>query len=86
MPPTSRPDSTRSTAPGFRRDRGLSRRYRDNSITLSSGDNYLPSPFFNAGSDPSLKEVLETALEDYYNLAAGTLNITPASARPTSRS
>ncbi|MPZ38641.1 MAG: fused nuclease/metallophosphatase/5'-nucleotidase/calcium-binding protein [Rhizobiales bacterium] len=48
-----------------------------NSITLSSGDNYLPSPFFSAGSDASLKEVYETALEDYYNLAPGTLNITP---------
>ena len=48
-----------------------------NSITLSSGDNVLPSPFFNAGSDPSLKEVYETALETYYGLAAGTLNITP---------
>ena len=48
-----------------------------NSITLSSGDNYLPSPFFNAGSDASLKEVYETALETHYNLAPGTLNITP---------
>ncbi len=48
-----------------------------NSITLSSGDNVLPSPFFNAGSDPSLKEVYETALETHYGLAAGTLNITP---------
>lgn len=48
-----------------------------NSITLSSGDNFLPSPFFNAGSDASLKEVYETALEDYYNLAPGSLNITP---------
>ena len=49
----------------------------DNSITLSSGDNYLPSPFFNAGSDASLKEVYETALETHYNLAPGTLNIAP---------
>ena len=48
-----------------------------NSITLSSGDNYLPSPFFSAGSDASLKEVYETALETHYNLAPGTLNITP---------
>ncbi len=49
-----------------------------NSITLSSGDNYLPSPFFAAGSDGSLKEVYETALEDFYNLAPGTLNIAPS--------
>lgn len=45
------------------------------SITLSSGDNFLPSPFFSAGSDPSLKEVYETALEDHYNLTPGSLNI-----------
>ncbi|GGC53361.1 choice-of-anchor I family protein [Chelatococcus reniformis] len=50
---------------------------QENSITLSSGDNFLPSPFFSAGGDPALKEVYETALEDYYNLAPGTLNITP---------
>ncbi|MHC2558422.1 2',3'-cyclic-nucleotide 2'-phosphodiesterase (5'-nucleotidase family) [Bradyrhizobium liaoningense] len=49
----------------------------DNSITLSSGDNFIPSPFFSAGSDGSLKEVYETALETYYGLAAGTLNISP---------
>lgn len=48
-----------------------------NSITLSSGDNYIPSPFFSAGSDASLKEAYETALETYYNLAPGTLNISP---------
>ena len=48
-----------------------------NSITLSSGDNFIPSPFFSAGSDASLKEVYETALENYYNLAPGTLNISP---------
>jgi predicted extracellular nuclease/2',3'-cyclic-nucleotide 2'-phosphodiesterase (5'-nucleotidase family)/Ca2+-binding RTX toxin-like protein len=48
-----------------------------NSITLSSGDNFIPSPFFSAGSDSSLKEVYETALENYYNLTPGTLNISP---------
>lgn len=52
-----------------------------NSITLSSGDNYLPSPFFNAGGDPSLAETLETALEDFYNLADGTLNLAPSIGR-----
>ncbi|MEY9180017.1 ExeM/NucH family extracellular endonuclease [Bradyrhizobium sp. USDA 313] len=49
----------------------------ENSITLSSGDNFIPSPFFSAGRDGSLKEVYETALETYYGLAAGTLNISP---------
>ncbi|BBF93624.1 ExeM/NucH family extracellular endonuclease [Blastochloris tepida] len=48
-----------------------------NSITLSSGDNFIPSPFFSAGSDASLKEVYETALETYYGLPTGTLNISP---------
>ena len=48
-----------------------------NSITLSSGDNFLPSPFSSAGGDATLKEVYETALETYYKLTPGTLNITP---------
>ncbi|MGP9814671.1 ExeM/NucH family extracellular endonuclease, partial [Rhodopseudomonas sp. NSM] len=48
-----------------------------NSITLSSGDNFIPSPFFSAGSDASMKEVYETALETYYGLTPGTLNISP---------
>ena len=52
-----------------------------NSITLSSGDNYLPSPFFNAGGDPSMEEVYETAFEDFYNLAPGTLNLAPSVGR-----
>lgn len=49
----------------------------ENSIMLSSGDNFIPSPFFSAGSDASLKEIYETALETYYHLTPGTLNITP---------
>uniref|UniRef100_E6VL91 5'-Nucleotidase domain protein n=1 Tax=Rhodopseudomonas palustris (strain DX-1) TaxID=652103 RepID=E6VL91_RHOPX len=48
-----------------------------NSITLSSGDNFIPSPFFNAGSDASLKEVYEAALESYYGLVSGQLSISP---------
>ena len=32
-----------------------------NSITLASGDNYIPGPFFNAGGDPSLNAILGTA-------------------------
>jgi len=31
------------------------------SITLSSGDNYIPGPFFNAGGDPSLNALLGSA-------------------------
>lgn len=36
------------------------------SITLSSGDNYIPSPFFNASSDPSLAEALGAAYQGLY--------------------
>ena len=77
-PPTSRPVSRPSTAPATSpRSSTISKRPTQNSITLSSGDNFIPSPFFSAGSDASLKEVYETALETYYGLAPGTLNISP---------
>jgi predicted extracellular nuclease/2',3'-cyclic-nucleotide 2'-phosphodiesterase (5'-nucleotidase family) len=33
-----------------------------NSITLSSGDNFIPSPFLNAGADPALSEALRAAM------------------------
>ncbi|MBD0272238.1 MAG: bifunctional metallophosphatase/5'-nucleotidase [Acetobacteraceae bacterium] len=33
-----------------------------NSITLSSGDNFLPSPFLNAGSDPALNPALRATV------------------------
>ncbi|MBD2104498.1 5'-nucleotidase C-terminal domain-containing protein [Leptolyngbya sp. FACHB-261] len=32
-----------------------------NTLTLSSGDNYIPGPFFSAGSDPSLASVIGAA-------------------------
>lgn len=38
-----------------------------NTIVLSSGDNYLPSPFYNASTDPSLT--------DRYNLTPGKADI-----------
>lgn len=31
-----------------------------NSVTISSGDNWIPSPFLNAGGDPSIKAVLQS--------------------------
>ncbi|MBK9147270.1 MAG: choice-of-anchor I family protein [Flavobacteriales bacterium] len=37
-----------------------------NSVTLSSGDNFLPGPFMSAGEDPSLVAPLKTAYENYY--------------------
>ncbi len=41
---------------GLRNDSRLDSSYRQNTLTLSSGDNYIPSPFFNAASDPSLRD------------------------------
>ncbi len=37
---------------------GLRAQYPNQTLTLSSGDNYIPSPFFAASSDPSLRPVL----------------------------
>ncbi|MBL7981012.1 MAG: choice-of-anchor I family protein [Flavobacteriales bacterium] len=37
-----------------------------NSITLSSGDNFLPGPFMSAGEDPSLQTPLRNAYINYY--------------------
>ncbi len=37
-----------------------------NSVTLSSGDNFLPGPFMSAGEDPSLVAPLKIAYENYY--------------------
>ena len=37
---------------------GLRAQYPNRTLTLSSGDNYIPSPFFAASSDPSLRPVL----------------------------
>jgi len=43
------------------------------SITLSAGDNYLPGPFLNAGSDSSVRSDLQTANNQIFaaDLAAG---------------
>ncbi|HMQ76962.1 MAG TPA: choice-of-anchor I family protein [Flavobacteriales bacterium] len=37
-----------------------------NSVTLSSGDNFLPGPFMSAGEDPTLVAPLKAAYENYY--------------------
>jgi 2',3'-cyclic-nucleotide 2'-phosphodiesterase (5'-nucleotidase family) len=37
---------------------GLRAQYPNQTLTLSSGDNYIPGPFFAASSDPSLRNVL----------------------------
>jgi len=38
-----------------------------NTITISSGDNYIPSPFFNAASDERLNTTLRNVYSDFYN-------------------
>lgn len=36
---------------------GLKSEFPERTLVLSSGDNYIPSPFYNAGSDPALNNV-----------------------------
>ncbi|MFQ3579601.1 MAG: 5'-nucleotidase C-terminal domain-containing protein, partial [Bacteroidales bacterium] len=43
----------------------LQREY-DNTITISAGDNYIPSPFFGAASDSKLDAVLREVYTDFY--------------------
>lgn len=50
-----------------------------NSVTLSSGDNFIPSPFLSAGEDPSLQTPLRTATSLFY---PGTQAVRAAIGRP----
>ncbi|MDX1977943.1 MAG: bifunctional metallophosphatase/5'-nucleotidase [Pseudanabaenaceae cyanobacterium bins.68] len=36
---------------------GLKAEFPERTLVLSSGDNYIPSPFYNAGSDPALNNI-----------------------------
>jgi len=54
-------------APNFARVINGLRPTFPNTIVLSSGDNYLPSPFYNASTDPSLA--------DRYNLTPGKADV-----------
>jgi len=45
-----------------------------NSITLASGDNYIPSPFFASEGDPALTPVLRAFYEQYFGLPSGSLS------------
>ena len=38
-----------------------------NTIVLSSGDNYIPGPFFNAAGDFSLREVIQEVHQDFFD-------------------
>lgn len=44
-----------------------------NSITLLSGDNFIPSPFTAAGTDPSVRDELAGFYEQLFGLPAGSL-------------
>jgi 2',3'-cyclic-nucleotide 2'-phosphodiesterase (5'-nucleotidase family)/DNA-binding beta-propeller fold protein YncE len=44
-----------------------------NSITLSSGDNYIPGPFLAAGTDSAVRGALQGFYEQLLGLSAGTL-------------
>ncbi len=50
-----------------------------NTLILSSGDNFIPSPFLSAGEDPSLQTPLRTAVSKFY---PGTHAVRPAIGRP----
>ena len=55
-----------------------------NTIKLSSGDNYIPSPFLSSGEDASLAPALKTAYESYYNttFSSSSVNLLPSIGRP----
>ena len=39
----------------------------DNTIVLSSGDNYIPGPFFNAAGDRSLRDVIQEVHQEFFD-------------------
>ena len=45
-----------------------------NTLTLSSGDNWIPGPFFNVGSDPALRSVINAVYNELYGLPADVDN------------
>lgn len=44
-----------------------------NSITISSGDNYIPGPFMNAADASSVEDSLNAILSDFYGVTLNTL-------------
>ncbi|WP_198370294.1 choice-of-anchor I family protein [Roseomonas rosulenta] len=44
-----------------------------NSITLSSGDNFIPGAFTAAGTDPSVRDEIASFYEQLFGLSAGSL-------------
>lgn len=44
-----------------------------NTITISSGDNYIPGPFFNASSEDPIEDSLRSILSDFYGMPLNSL-------------
>lgn len=44
-----------------------------NTVTISSGDNYIPGPFFNASSEDPIEDSLRTILSDFYGVSLPAL-------------
>jgi 2',3'-cyclic-nucleotide 2'-phosphodiesterase (5'-nucleotidase family) len=44
-----------------------------NSLSISSGDNYIPGPFFNASSESSVRDSLRAILSDFYGSPLNSL-------------
>lgn len=52
-----------------------------NTIKLSAGDNYIPSPFFNAASDPAFRTVLRNVNEELFGIPQNSTDIREAAGR-----
>ncbi len=44
-----------------------------NTVTISSGDNYIPGPFFNAASEDPIEDSLRAILSDFYGTPLNNL-------------
>jgi YVTN family beta-propeller protein len=55
----------------------------DASVTISAGDNYIPSPFFSAASDPSLRPLFNSVYNQLFGLdpASGYNVLSPSVGR-----
>ncbi|BBK30836.1 2',3'-cyclic-nucleotide 2'-phosphodiesterase (5'-nucleotidase family) [Stella humosa] len=57
-----------STAPQFAAIVDALDETHDNTLILSSGDNFIPGPFLSAGSDPSVRDELQAVYNQLYGL------------------
>lgn len=47
--------------------------YPDQTIKVSSGDNFIPSPFFNAAADDVVEDSLQSVYTDFYGVDMSTI-------------